>query len=101
MSDTPNALSDQERAELEQLRAEKRRREADAAAARERAELVRLRAERDAEARDAAAHEREEQARRRMEPGDDLAMPTAQKVVFAICVVLMVCGVLYIAFAPK
>ena len=37
MSDTPNALSDQERAELERLRAEKRRREADAAAARERA----------------------------------------------------------------
>ncbi|MEY8436859.1 hypothetical protein AAK967_03825 [Atopobiaceae bacterium 24-176] len=101
MSDTPNSLSDQERAELEQLRAEKRRREADAQAERERAELRELRAEQEAHERHRASLEREERARKRMEPGDDLSMPLAQKVVLAICAMLLVCGVFYVVLAPK
>ena len=101
MSDTPNSLSDQERVELERLRAEKRRREADAQADRERAELARLRAEQEAHERHKASLEREERARKRMEPGDDLSMPVAQKVVLAVCAVLFVCAVLYVVLAPK
>lgn len=45
MENHPKPLSDDERAELEELRAEKARREADAKAERERAELEELRAE--------------------------------------------------------
>lgn len=74
-------LTDEERAELEQLRAEKAAREQAA----ERAELERLRAqrsegeaERAAVARDAAARER---GRKLMEPDDDLRMPLGQKIV--------------------
>ncbi len=101
MSDTPNSLSDQERAELERLRAEKRRREADAQADRERAELAQLRAEQEAHERHRASLEREKRARERMEPGDDLSMPVAQKIVLVVCAVLLVCGVFYIVLAPK
>ena len=79
-----NGLTDEERAELEQLRAEK--------AARERAELERLRrqreegeAERARLERDASARER---GRRLMEPDDDLRMPLGQKVVI-LAVVLV------------
>lgn len=81
-------LTDEERAELEQLRAEKAAREQaerDARDAAERAELERLRAqraqgeaERAAQARDAAARER---GRKLMEPDDDLKMPLGQKIV--------------------
>lgn len=81
-----NALSDEERAELEALRAEKAAREQAARDAQERAELERLRqqraatqAERAAEERDAAARER---GRALMEPDeDDLRMPMGQKIV--------------------
>lgn len=79
-------LTDEERAELEQLRAEKAAREQAARDAAERAELERLRserarseAERAAEARDAEARER---GRELMEPDDDdLKMPLGQKIV--------------------
>ena len=81
-------LTDEERAELEQLRAEKAARQQDAA---ERAELERLRAQR-AEAEAArAAQERDaealERGRRLMQPDDDdLRMPLGQKIVIAAIV---------------
>lgn len=79
-------LSDEERAELEELRAEKAAREQAARDAAERAELERLRrqraegeADRARAARDAEARER---GRALMEPDDDdLRMPLGQKVV--------------------
>ncbi|MBO7675586.1 MAG: hypothetical protein J6S63_11365 [Atopobiaceae bacterium] len=83
-------LSDEERRELEELRAQKRAREEATKARRERAELERLRAEQahtatpddadlaQAERRARAARER---GRKLMEPGDDLSMPLGQKLV--------------------
>ena len=79
-------LTDEERAELEQLRAEKEAREQASRDAAERAELERLRAqrarseaERDQIAREAAARER---GRKLMEPDeDDLKMSSGQKIV--------------------
>lgn len=101
MATPNNGLSDQERAELEQLRAEKEQREAAEAAARERAELERLRAEK-AEAEEDAAHAaRVEAGRQKMEPGDDLKMPAAQKLMIAICVVLFIAAIVYVVTAPK
>lgn len=78
-------LTDEERAELEELRAEKALRDQEEQARRERAELARLKAER---AR--SEHEAEEERRiaevrarnaRLMEPDDDLRMPLGQKIV--------------------
>lgn len=90
MSDTPNgALSDEERAELEQLRKEKATREAAEAEARERAELERLRKEKQEMDAEAEAERRIEEARQRMEPGDDLRMPIAQRIIVIICCVLL------------
>ena len=88
-----NGLTDEERAELEQLRAEKAAREQASRDAAERAELERLRAqraaseaEREAVARDAAARER---GRKLMEPDeDDLKMPLGQKIVILAIVVV-------------
>ncbi|MBM6675301.1 hypothetical protein H6A07_00875 [Olsenella uli] len=81
-----SGLTDQERAELEELRAEKAARQQAEKDAAERAELERLRAQRAeseaaraAEARDAAARER---GRKLMQPDeDDLRMPLGQKIV--------------------
>lgn len=101
MATPNNGLSDEERAELEQLRAEKEQREAAAAAAKERAELKRLRAEK-AQADDDAAHAaRVEAGRQRMEPGDDLKMPAAQKILLVICVILFIAAIVYVVTAPK
>ncbi len=94
MADT-SGLTDEERAELEQLRAEKAARESAARDAAERAELERLRAqraaseqERAAERRDAAARER---GRRLMQPDDEeLRMPLGQKVVILAVVGVVV-----------
>lgn len=88
-------LTDEERAELEQLRAEKEAREQASRDAAERAELERLRAqracseaERDQIAREAAARER---GRKLMEPDeDDLRMPLGQKVVILVVAVAIV-----------
>ena len=78
-------LTDDERAELERLRAEKAERQRAEKDAAERAELERLRRERarsqeasEAERRAAAARER---GRALMEPGDDLKMSLGQKIV--------------------
>ena len=101
MADDHN-LTDDERAELEQLRAEKAEREKAARAAAERAELEQLRAERArAEAAERAERERDavdreqdariaeqrERGRKLMEPDDDLRMPLGQKIVFGAVII--------------
>ncbi len=85
MADT-TGLSDEERAELERLRAEKAAREQAEKDAAERAELERLRRERAAGETERAERERVDEARARgralMEPDeDDLRMPLGQKIV--------------------
>lgn len=89
------SLSDEERAELEQLRAEKAAREQRQREAQERAELDALRREQAADEAERAAILRDQQARERgralMEPDeDDLKMPVGQKVVIAAVVVIAV-----------
>ena len=84
MPDNQAPLTDDERAELERLRAEKQSRERARVDAARRAELERLRREQadaDAERRDA---ERRERARTYMEPDEDYRMPFAQKLVLLI-----------------
>ncbi len=85
-------LTDEERAELERLRAEKAERLRAEKDASERAELERLRRERarsqeasEADRRAAAARER---GRVLMEPDDDLKMPLGQKIVILAVVVV-------------
>lgn len=86
MPDTTLGLTDDERAELEALRAEKAEREQLRASAAERAELEALKAEAartraDIE-RDRTAAEARERGRRIMEPDkDDLSMSIGQKIV--------------------
>lgn len=98
MADEALPLTDDERAELEALRAEK--------AARERAELEELRASHTAAAQPAtqaaprpqsapsAEDQRIREARERgsklMEPDDDLRMPLGQKIVLAVLAVVVV-----------
>lgn len=78
-------LTDQEREELERLRAEKAERERADREAAERAELERLRREqaaaREASDADRRAAEARERGRALMEPDDDLKMPLGQKIV--------------------
>lgn len=88
-------LTDDERRELEELRAQKRAREDAERAVRERRELELLRSEQSRTsmapsmpAREQAARER---GRRLMEPGDDLSMPVGQKMVL-VAVFLIVIG---------
>ncbi|HIZ18549.1 MAG TPA: hypothetical protein IAA22_05520 [Candidatus Olsenella stercoravium] len=81
-----SGLTDQERAELEELRAEKAARQQAEKDAAERAELERLRAQRaEGEAARAAAQrdaEARERGRKLMQPDeDDLRMPLGQKIV--------------------
>ncbi len=81
-----NGLTDEERAELEQLRAEKAARERAARDAAERAELEHLRRQKARGAAERAQARRDAEARERgralMEPDeDDLKMPLGQKVV--------------------
>lgn len=89
-------LSDEERAELEALRAEKAARERAERDARDRAELERLRREHAAEESERAAERRDAEARERgrrlMEPDDeDLRMAPGQRaVIIAVVVVALV-----------
>lgn len=96
-----DALTDEERAELESLRAEKAAREESARLAAERAELEALRQEQaaaeaaearaKAEADAAAARAADaERARQMMEPDDDLKMAPGQKMVFIAIIVVAV-----------
>ena len=93
-------LSDDERAELERLRADAAARERAAADAAQRAELERLREQKRRAEADAAADERDayrrERAREMMEPGDDLKMPLAQKIM--LLVIALFIGVFVINF---
>ncbi len=94
MADT-TPLSDGERAELEQLRAEKAARADAARAAQERAELERLKEERAYAQREAEAIERESQMRERgrriMEPDEEsLGMPLGQKVVLGLVLLVAI-----------
>lgn len=95
MSEPTQGLSDAERKELDELRREKAARQEAEAVAKERAELERLRREKQELDSEAEAERRIEVARQRMEPGDDLRMPMAQKIILGICVVLIVVFVLY------
>ena len=95
-------LSDEERSELERLRAEKAAREEAQEAARERAELERLKAEQAASEKEAAEQRRiaeaREKGRQLMEPDDDdLRMPKGQKIVIAVIVVVAVVWLLAMA----
>ena len=97
-------LTNEERAELEKLRAEKKAaREQAQAQARERRELERLKEEKQQQEAEAAAMRREaelrEKGRELMEPDeDDLKMPLGQKIVLAlvalIAVVVLVSAIL-------
>ena len=103
MADTTQALSDEERAELEVLRAEKARREQAQAAAAERAELEALKAEAARTAEEAeharAIAEARERGRKMMEPDeDDLSMPLGQKVVIVAVVGIAIIFILMTVF---
>lgn len=81
-----SGLTDEERAELEELRAERAARQKAERNAAERAELERLRAQRAESAAVLAAEKRDAEARERgrklMQPDeDDLKMPLGQKIV--------------------
>ena len=98
MPDT-NALTDDERAELEALRAEKAKREQ----AQARAELEALKAEA-ARTKSEAEHDRaiaeaRERGRKMMEPDeDDLAMPIGQKIVILAVVGIAIVFILMTFF---
>jgi Flp pilus assembly protein TadB len=88
-------LNEEERAELERLRAEKATQQKAARAAQERAELERLKVDKLRSKQEAAAiaHEQEqrERGRKLMQPDeDDLKMPVGQKIVLAALAVLVV-----------
>lgn len=81
MSDDARPLTDEERAELESLRAEKAQRENARRIQAERIELERLKAEQATHDEDARIRALKERNAKIMEPGDDLKMPLGQKVV--------------------
>lgn len=90
-------LTDSERAELEQLRAERAAR----AEAQERAELEQLRAERERarleQEQDRRVQELRERNRKLMEPDDDdLSMPVAQRVVLGVLAFIVIAFVVYL-----
>lgn len=92
-----DGLTEAERAELEQLRAEKAAREEASRQAAERAELKRLRAEKSKSAREAAEDASIAEARARgrklMEPDEDdedLKMPAGQKMVLGVIALVVV-----------
>ena len=110
MADEVAPLTDEERAELEALRAEKAARIQAEQAARERAELEALRNEsaravrpsnqapaqqrtttrRAADPEDERIREARERGAKLMEPGDDLRMPMGQKIVLGVLALLVV-----------
>lgn len=97
MANDDAPLSAEERAELEELRAQKAAAQERARARAERQELERLRQER-AAAQPSASEER---ARKLMEPGDDLSMPVAQKIVLAAIALIVIAVVAMYFFGPK
>ena len=87
-------LTDAERRELEELRAEKAKRQEAAKEAQERAELEHLRSEKAVAAKEQEEIRREqaqrERGRKLMEPYDDLKMPLGQKLTIAAVVGLAI-----------
>ena len=104
MTDEQTPLTPAERAELEQLRAEKQERERAEQIRRERAELEQLRAERAAQDRgpqvDGATGRRAE-SRSIMEPGDDLSMPIGQKIVLVVLALVVLAIIATFVFSPR
>ncbi len=112
MSNSPSPLTDEERAELEQLRAEKAAREEERRIRAERSELEQLRSEKaqrqreDSKQRisseeDVRVREARERGRKLMEPDDDLSMPLGQKIVLAAVVLMVIAIVATMMFGPK
>ena len=104
MAGDETPLSAQERAELEELRAQKAAREQAEQARRERAELEELRRQsareaqvaqesEEARAREQRSREARERGRQLMEPGDDLSMPLGQRLVL-VALALIVIGII-------
>lgn len=96
-------LTDDERRELEELRAEKAKRQETAKAAQERAELEHLRSEKAQAAKEQEEIRREQAQRERgrqlMEPDDDLKMPLGQKITIAAIVGIVLIFLLVNIFA--
>lgn len=90
------ALNQQEREELERLRAEKQKRQEQERAAQERKELEFLRQEALRASQDKLQAENIERARAIMEPGLDMKMPLPQKIVIIFCVCLLFCFIVYL-----
>ncbi|OFK24116.1 MULTISPECIES: hypothetical protein [Olsenella] len=90
MSDMPDAgpLSDEERAELQRLRAERARRLDAERARKERLELQQLKEERAEAAKDERIRELRRRNARLMEPDDELNMPLGQKVVLGAILIV-------------
>lgn len=104
MTDEQAPLTAAERAELEQLRAEKLERERAEQARRERAELEQLRSENAARKRGPHADdvgERRTERRSIMEPDDDLSMPLGQKIVLVAIALIVLAIVVVFAFSPR
>lgn len=94
MAESGVPLTDEERAELEALRAERAAREEAERARAERAELERLKAERARSAQEAETDRHIAEVRARnaklMQPDDDLRMPLGQKIVLIGLVVVVI-----------
>lgn len=104
MTDEQTPLTAAERAELEQLRAEKRELELAAQAKRERAELEQLRSMHAAHSRETHlddAHEVRSEKRSIMEPDEDLSMPLGQKIVLAAIALIVLAIVVVFVFSPR
>ena len=100
MDENKGTLTDEERKELEELRAEKRARAQKEQEARDAAELHRLREEKQRSEHEKAEAERiaaqREKGRELMEPDDDLRMPLGQKIVLIAIAVIAVAFILSI-----
>ena len=104
MTDEQTPLTAAERAELEQLRAEKRERERAAQVRRERAELEQLRSMHGAHERksdDGGAKETQKGKRSIMEPNDDLSMPLGQKIVLTAIALIVLAVIASIVLSPR
>lgn len=100
MDENTGTLTDEERKELEELRAEKRARAKREQEARDAAELNQLREEKKRSELDKAEAERiaaqREKGRELMEPDDDLHMPLGQKIVLVVVAAIAVAFILSI-----
>ena len=100
MDENNGTLTDEERKELEELRAEKRARAKREQEARDAAELNQLREEKQRSEHEKAEAERiaaqREKGRELMEPDDDLRMPLGQKIVLIAIAVIAVAFILSI-----